>query len=366
MILSARRDSSLLLARFKAHPPARRAFLAQNPPQGVSPADILSFRDYSFSLRFSDIGGMVHWAELAAILANTVCARRPTPLSQDVRGATWCQKGNSLRMLAHFPEAEESFEIAEEALDLGTGDALLAARLWEFRGSLYRDWRRFALAQSSLERARPYYQAAGDETGLTRCLIVEAMVAGKDHNPIRAVRLAEQAINRVDPRVEPLLAVSIAHTLAWHLVDHGRPRQARAVYSATEQLFDELREEVLVQAHRLWLVAHIDEALGLDESAEPLLRRASEAYAEAGLFYEEALSRLDLAAVLARQRRMPEVLAAVNAVQPLFESLGIGPEAAVATASRSCPPASRRQSVPSPLPRERSACNRSRAAPSRL
>jgi len=85
-----------------------------------------------------------------------------------------------------------------------------------------------------------------------------------------------------------------------------------------------------VQAHRLWLVAHIDEALGMDESAESLLRRASEAYSEVGLFYEEALSRLDLATVLARQRRIPEVLATVNTVQPLFEALGIGPEATVA------------------------------------
>jgi hypothetical protein len=95
-------------------------------------------------------------------------------------------------------------------------------------------------------------------------------------------------------------------------------------------MFDGLRDEALVQAHRLWLVAHIDGALGLDESAESLLRRASEAYAEAGLFYEEALARLDLGIVLARQRRMAEVLATVDEVQPLFEALGIGPEAAVA------------------------------------
>jgi hypothetical protein len=85
-----------------------------------------------------------------------------------------------------------------------------------------------------------------------------------------------------------------------------------------------------VQAHRLWLVAHIDGALGLDEAAEPLLRRAGEAFSEAGLFYEEALARLELGIVLARQQRVAEVLATVNEVQPLFEALGIAPEAAVA------------------------------------
>lgn len=272
----------------------------------------------------------MHWAELATILADTVCRRKQAPHYQDARGAAWCQKGNCLRMLAHFPESEASLTVAEEVLNLGSGDAFLAARLWELRGSLYRDWRRFDLAQTSLSEARVLYEQAGDEIGLTRCLIVEAMVAGRNHNPIRAVRLAECAMNRVDPSSDPHLAVSISHTLAWNLVDQGRPREARAVYSVTEPLFNELRDEVLVQAHRLWLVAHIDGALGLDESAEPLLRRASEIYAESSLFYEEAISRLDLAIVLTRQHRMAEALATVNTVEPLFEALGIGPEAAVA------------------------------------
>ena len=330
MILRARRDSSILLDRFKTHPPARRFLLASNPPRSVSAADILSFSDYSFSLRFTDIGGMVHWAELATILADAVCRTNPVPHYQDARGAAWCERGNSLRLLAHFPEAEASLAVAEEALSLGTGSAYLAARLWRLRGSLFRDWRRFDLAQYALTRARELYAKAGDESGFTRCLAVEAMIAGKNRNPLRAVRLAEQAMNSVEPSLDLHLAVSISHTLAWNLVDQGRPRHARAVYSATEPLFDELRHESLVQAHRLWLVAHIDEALGLEESAEQLLRRVGEAFAEAGLSYEEALSRLDLAIVLARQHQLPEVLSTVNAVQPLFENLGIGPETALA------------------------------------
>jgi tetratricopeptide (TPR) repeat protein len=330
MTLSARRDSSLLLDRFKAHPPGRRVLLAANPPRSVSPQDILSFRDHSYSLRFSDIGGMVHWADVGVILADAVVARTSSKPFQDARAAAWSQKGNSLRMLAHFLEAEISLSVAQEAWSLGTGDPKLAALLWEFRGSLYRDARRFALAEASMARARAVHEEIGDEIGLTRCLACEAIFAGKNRNPFRAARLAERAMKRVDPCSDPLLAVSIAHTLAWNLVDQGKPRRARAVYSATEPLFEELRDEDLVQAHRLWLVAHIDGALGLDESAESLLRRASEAYAAAGLFFEEALSRLDLAIVLARQQRLAEVVATVDEVQPLFVALGIAPEATAA------------------------------------
>jgi hypothetical protein len=330
MTLSARRDSSTLLDRFKVHPPGRRALLAANPPRSVSPQDILSFRDHSYSLRFSDIGGMVHWANVGAILADAVVARTSSKQFQDARAAVWSQRGNSLRKLAHFPEAEISLAVAEDALNLGSGDPMIAALLWEFRGSLYRDARRFALAEASMARARALHEEVGDESGLTRCLACEAVFAGKNHNLLRAVRLAERAMSRVDPCSDPLLAASISHTLAWNLVDQGRPRDARAVYSVTETLFDELRRESVVQAHRLWLVAHIDEGLELDQSAEPLLRRASEAFAEAGLFYEEALSRLDLAMVLARQHRMAEVLSTVNEIQPLFEALGIARETAVA------------------------------------
>lgn len=320
----------MLLDRFKAQPPGRRALLAANPPRSVSSQDILSFRDHSYSLRFSDIGGMVHWAEIGVILADAVAARTGSQQFQDARAAAWGQKGNSLRMLAHFLEAEISLSVAQDALNLGSGDPKIAALLWEFRGSLYRDSRRFALAETSMAQARALHEEIGDDFGLTRCLACEAIFAGKNQNPIRAVRIAERAMNRVDPCSDPLLAISISHTLAWNLVDQGKPRQARAVYSVTEPLFDELRDEALVQAHRLWLVAHIDGGLGLDESAESLLRRASEAYAAAGLSYEEALSRLDLAVVLARQNRMAEVLATVDAVQPLFEALGIGPEATAA------------------------------------
>jgi len=320
----------MLLDRFKAHPPGKRAFLAANPPRSVSPQDILSFRDHSYSLRFSDIGGMVHWAEVGVILADAVVARTCSAPLQDARAAVWSQRGNSLRKLAHFPEAEISLSVAEEALTLGSGDPETAALLWEFRGSLYRDARRFTMAETSMARARALHEEVGDEFGLTRCLACEAIFAGKNHNLLRAVRLAECAMSRVDPCSDPLLAVSISHTLAWSLVDQGRPQHARAVYSVTEPLFDELRPESVVQAHRLWLVAHIDQALSLDESAEPLLRRASEAFAQAGLFYEEALSRLDLAMVLARQHRMAEMLSTLNEVQPLFEALGIAREAAVA------------------------------------
>jgi hypothetical protein len=77
---------------------------------------------------------MVHWAEVGVILADAVVARTCSAPLQDSRAAVWSQRGNSLRKLAHFPEAEISLSVAEEALTLGSGDPEIAALLWEFRG----------------------------------------------------------------------------------------------------------------------------------------------------------------------------------------------------------------------------------------
>jgi tetratricopeptide (TPR) repeat protein len=332
-LLEIRRPTPLL-DRFKAHPPAGRFLLAASA-QEVSIWDILDLSYHSFSLQPTDFGGMHHWAELATILADAVCAQNPHPEAQDVRGMTWHQKADSLRVLARFPEAEEALGVAAEALARGTRNPLLAARLWESRGALDRDWRRFRPAQDSFAQARVLYQEAGSEIGATCCLVVEAMAAAKNRNPVRGARLALAAMRRAGSSSHPHLTVSISHILAWCLVDQGRSREARAVYSTTEPLFDELRDEPLVQAHRHWLVAHIDGGLGIPGSADPLLRRAADAFAQAGLIYEETLVRLDLAAVLARQHRLAEVRSTVKKIQRLFEPLGIAPHAPVARRLRS-------------------------------
>lgn len=324
-----------LLDRFKAHPPAGRFLLAATAAREAPIQEILDLSYHGISLQSKDFGGMVHWAELATILADAVCAQNPHPEAQDVRGMTWYEKANSLRVLAHFPEAEEALGVAADALARGTRNPLLAARMWESRGALYREWRRFTPAQDSFAQARVLYQEAGSEIGVTCCLVVEAMAAAKNRNPVRGARLAVSAMRRASSSSHPQITVSISHILAWCLVDQGRAREARAVYSITEPLFDELRHEPLVQAHRLWLVAHIDRGLGLLDSAAPLLRRAADAFAQGGLIYEEALVRLDLAAILARQHRLIEVRSTLKRLQRLFEPLGIAPHAAVARRLRS-------------------------------
>lgn len=300
--LSEIRCSTPLLDQFKAHPPAGRFLLAATAAQEAPIREILDLSHHGISLQPTDVGGMVHWAELATTLADAVCARNPHPEAQDVRGITWYQKADSFRVLAHFPEAEEAFAVAAEALACGTRNPLLAARFWAHRGTLYREWRRFQPAQGSFAQARILYQAAGSETGVTCCLVVEAMAATQNRNPVRGARFALSAMRRTSSSSHPQLTVSISYILAWCLVDQGRAREARAVYSTTEPLFDELRHEPLAQAHRHWLVAHIDRGLGLLDSAAPLLRRAADAFAQGGLIYEEALVRLDLAAILAHLR----------------------------------------------------------------
>jgi GNAT superfamily N-acetyltransferase len=130
----------------------------------------------------------------------------------------------------------------------------------------------------------------------------------------------------IDPKARPDLAVAAVHALCWYLVDLGNPEKARACFVLGEPLFNS-QPDMLIQAHRAWLCAHIDYALGLHQSAEIFYRCAAKEFAKQGIAYERALVLLDLCLPLAAQNRPDELAAVANEILPEFERIGIGREA---------------------------------------
>lgn len=305
-------------------PPGRRFLLAANPPGRARPSDIRALVKKSFTLRYSDIEGMYHYAKLACALAEALCGGDADLC--DARGEAWMQLGNALRILGHLPSSREALMTSEEKLSKGSGRHDLQASLWEYRGALYRDWRDFGPAEEYLVVAAKHYSHSGQLADKNRCLISRALCAGKSGDPRRAVRLAERAARRINPKTRPDLAVSALHTLCWHLVDVGNPTLALACYVEGESLFEGQADE-LIQAHRSWLRAHIDQSLGLFPSAEVLYRRAAEGFAKHEIAYDRALVLLDLCLPLAAQHRLEELAATAAEILPEFERIGIGREA---------------------------------------
>jgi tetratricopeptide (TPR) repeat protein len=320
-------------------PPSRRFLLAANPPARANSSDIRFFVDKSYGLRYSDGPSMYHYSKLACTLADAI--RIQDAGTYDAKGQAWMQFGNVLRIYGQLPGSRDAFGTAEAHLSLGSMKPDLQALLWEFRGSLYRDWRKFEQAEECLATAAVSYVEAVDLTGSDRCTVSCALCAGKGGEPERAVRLAESAVRRIDPVAQPHLAVAAVHALCWYLVDAGDPELALVACTEADFLFDALPDE-LIQAHRSWLRAHIDYALQHHSAAESLYRRAARAFAKHEISYELALVLLDLCLPLAAQHRLGELAAVASEIIPEFERLGIGREA---TASRLLLSAARQASL---------------------
>jgi tetratricopeptide (TPR) repeat protein len=267
---------------------------------------------------------MFHYAKLACCLADAL--RRHDIEIQDARGEAWLQFGNALRILGHLSKAHGALIKAGAELSAGSQQADTAALLWEVRGSLYRDWRKFPLAEQCLSAAVHFHLEAGEAADSNRCLITRALCAGEGGDPRRAVRFAERAIRRIDPLKRPDLAVIATHVMCWFLVDAGHPKLSLACSVEAEPLFNKQTDE-LIQIRRTWLRGHIDSALGLYPSAEVLYRRAADGYAKHELAYERALVLLDLCIPLAAQDSREELAATAAEILPEFERIGIGREA---------------------------------------
>jgi tetratricopeptide (TPR) repeat protein len=307
--------------------PARRLLFASNPPARACASDVQALVKKSFDLRYSDIPSMYHYAKLACSLADAL--PKSDRETQDAKGEAWLQLGNAFRILGHLQSSQRAFAKAESELSKGTQRPDLMALLWELRGALFRDWRKFPLAEKCLAQAVNFHSQAGEQAGLSRCFITRALCAGEGSDPERAVRFAERAVRRIDPITRPDLAVAAVHVMCWFLVDTGHPMLALECSVEAEPLFAQADE--LVELRRTWLRAHIDHALGLHPSAEILYRRAAEGFAKHEIAYERALVLLDLCLPLAAQHRLDELAAVAAEILPEFERIGIGREA---TASR--------------------------------
>jgi tetratricopeptide (TPR) repeat protein len=320
-------------------PPRRRFLFAANPPSRAGSGDVRALVTKSYGLRYSDVPGMCHYARLASTLAGAL--RLGDPDLQDAKGEAWMQHGNVLRIFAHFRDSQRSLATAEEELSEGSLRPDLQALLWELRGSLYRDWRKFSLADPCLAIALDYHSHAGHHDDANRCLVARAMTQGYGGSPALAVSLAERAVQGIDPAARPDLAVAAIQALCWFLVDCGDPKRAIACYVDGEPLFNRQTDE-LVQIHRSWLRGHIDNALGLFSSAETLYRRAAAGFAKHDLAFDRALVLLDLCMPLAEQDQAEELADVAAEILPEFERIGIGREA---LASRLLLSAARRATI---------------------
>ncbi|HVR97625.1 MAG TPA: hypothetical protein VMW27_13485 [Thermoanaerobaculia bacterium] len=283
----------------------------------------------SFELRYTDADQMEERASLALSVAgqlDAVAAGGAREL-QDLRAKACAHLGNAFRIRGRFAAAERALARARVHWFESFRDAVLEATILEFTATLLESRRDFHGALEQLEQACAIHRERGDNPALVQTLIKAGIVWGYANRPATAVRLLRQALGLIEVDRDPRLAWIALHALTWNLVDAGYPEEALAVHHANEDLAQHARSP-LMELKAIWLQGHMAAALGQHETAERRLVQARYGYEEREMPYEAALVSLELAVLYARTGRFAELDGLTGEILPIFQTLGIEPEAA--------------------------------------
>jgi tetratricopeptide (TPR) repeat protein len=284
------------------------------------------------SLRHEDPMQMVEMALLATGVARNVDAAElgadhTADQAVDLEARSWGELGNAYRVAEDLHRAENALSRAFELFEVGSGDPLLAARLFDLQASLLVSQRRFDSALTLLDSVQAIHRQHGDLQGAGRALISKGLYTGYSGEPREAIRLLQEGLSLVDAGRDPNLALSAVHNMILFLVDCGRFEEAQSLLAENRWRYERDGGARLNQVKHLWLGGLIRAGLGDVDGAEQALLEARQGFEEAGLSYHAAVTSLDLGTVWIRQGRASEARQVVEKAVEVFQALGIGREA---------------------------------------
>ena len=321
-------ESAEVLRAELAAMPAEAQAQAAAQSRYAHPALIRHLIDASHGMRYQDPAEMLHLAELARVAAEgcSVDAAGNEKHLSDLRGQSWRQYANALRVLGRLPESEEAFATAQAYLDAGTRDPLLRARLFTQAASLRYFQRRFPEAVGLYDDAGQIYQELGERHSLASTMVQKAIASLYAGEAEDAVRILNQAISLIDAEGDPHLLLAACHNLVRCYIDLGRPEQALSIYSETRELYKRF-DDPLIRLRVSWQEGQLLRDMGHLRASESVLLQARQGFVERNLLYESALISLDLAAVYVRLQAEPELRQTVAETVPIFRALGVDREA---------------------------------------
>ncbi|HEX2644104.1 MAG TPA: hypothetical protein VHU81_14010 [Thermoanaerobaculia bacterium] len=282
------------------------------------------------SLRHENPMRMVELALLATGVARDADPAElgPDQIDQavDLEARSWGELGNAYRVAEDLNRAENALSRAFELFEVGSGDPLLAARLFDLQASLLVSQRRFDSALTLLDSVQAIHRQHGDLHGAGRALISKGLYTGYSGEPREAIRLLQEGLSLVDADRDPNLALSAVHNMIFFQVDCGRFEEAQALLAENRWRYERDGAR-LNQVKHGWLGGLIRAGLGDVEGAEKALLEARQGFEEAGLSYHASVTSLDLATVWIRQGRASEARQVVEKAVEVFQALGIGREA---------------------------------------
>lgn len=249
----------------------------------------------------------------------------------DLRARSRAELSNAFRVAGDLAGAEAELGAALRHLDAGTGDPLLAARIADLAGSLFRHQRRFDEAAAVLESARSVYLAHGEPHLAGRVLVNLGLTLGYAGRPEAAIGALSEALGHLDEEREPALVLAAVHNLLLFLVDCGRLDSARRLLWRVRRLSKECGGPV-DRARLLGIEAKLEVASGHPRRAERLFRRELEILTAEEQPFAAAVTAVDLAAVLVETGHAPEASRLIDDAMTTFWNLGVARELIAALA----------------------------------
>ncbi len=238
--------------------------------------------------------------------------------------------GNACRAQSDLRKADRHFEYVRFLLhSQDVTDLAVLAEVDDLEGSLRKDQRRFAQAESLLERAYALYRLAGREERSTRVMVILADVHFYRGDPHRAISTLEIALTRIKADSEVHDYICARHNLAWYLMSCDRCEEALELFDEDAELFA-CNGRSIDKIRRRWLEGMISAGLGRSQEAEAAFVEARDALVERGMGFVAAMVSMDLAALYLRAERMKEVRTLAEEMIPIFQSQDIHREALAA------------------------------------
>lgn len=292
----------------------------------------------SWELRHVDPTQMLRLADLAVYSASRLDPEQVGAVrAVELRARALAEYGNAQRITGDLTGAERSIERALALYQGNDGHPLLGAHLLTIRAVLFGSQRRFAEALDLLEKVEQTYEEFGERHQQGRALVQRGIYTGYRGDAAEGVRLLRSALALIDETVDPKLALTAVHNLAWALYECGQLRDARVLVWENRERYDRHAERTML-LKRTWVEGNIAAGLGDLERAFERLSGAIQGFEEAELGYQAALASLDLGAVWLRQGRSSAASELIEDAAETFVAIGVGREAlgALALLQQAC------------------------------
>lgn len=311
-------------------PRTRRLMAAGSSHRYREPALVEHLVEQCFEHRYGDPDTMLAYAETAVAVARQL---PPDASTSDALCRALLHLSNSHRRRAEFDLSTTAIEEAKAAWASSSQKPALKAEMDWLEGGLLHDLRQLEPAMLCFRRAAELYQSLGDSANHAFALIKQGMAANQAGNPKEAVVSIYHALSTIDDRVDDKLRITALQSLAWFLCEAGEYELAHAISRQCNRLFCSSKEPGIAIRVDL-LNAKIDDGLGHRLAAEQGYQRCREGFAAAGMLYEQALTTLHLAVLLAGGGRTSEACELCGEVSEVFDTLGIARESTAASLLR--------------------------------